>query len=107
MNDENSIAAIVKRARKAKGWSQPELARRARSTQQTIGKLETGKQQFSSHLPAIAQALGIPLAQVMGCEDDAPSDDEAPDGVSDAYLKAAEGMLASALDMVRKAINTK
>jgi transcriptional regulator with XRE-family HTH domain len=105
--DENGIAAIVKKARQAKGWSQPELARRANTTQQTVWKLESGKQKFSSHLPAIALALGISLEQVMGCKGDAPSDDEAPHGVSDAYLRAAEGMLASALDMVRKAINAK
>ena len=64
--DENqSIAAIVKRARAIKGISQPELARRVGTSQQTIDKIETGKVQRSSFLAAIALELDVPLDRVL------------------------------------------
>jgi transcriptional regulator with XRE-family HTH domain len=67
MAEENqSIAAIVKRARAIKGISQPELARRVGTSQQTIDKIETGKVQRSSFLAAIALELGVPLDRVLG-----------------------------------------
>jgi transcriptional regulator with XRE-family HTH domain len=66
MADENqSIAAIVKRARALKGISQPELARRVGTSQQTIDKIENGKVQRSSFMAAIALELGVPLDRVM------------------------------------------
>jgi transcriptional regulator with XRE-family HTH domain len=66
MAEENqSIAAIVKRARAIKGISQPELARRVGTSQQTIDKIETGKVQRSSFLAAIALELGVPLDRVL------------------------------------------
>jgi transcriptional regulator with XRE-family HTH domain len=66
MAEENqSIAAIVKRARALKGISQPELARRVGTSQQTIDKIETGKVQRSSFLAAIALELGVPLDRVL------------------------------------------
>ena len=63
--DNQSIAAIVKRARAIKGISQPELARRVGTSQQTIDKIETGKVQRSSFLAAIALELGVPLDRVL------------------------------------------
>jgi transcriptional regulator with XRE-family HTH domain len=66
MADENqTIAAIVKRARAAKGISQPELARRVGTSQQTIDKIENGKVQRSSYMAAIALELGVPLDRVL------------------------------------------
>jgi transcriptional regulator with XRE-family HTH domain len=72
MADNNSIAAIVRAARKNKGWSQPELARRVtaqhperRLSQQLVDKIETGRVKHSSFLPAIAQELGIPVDRVL------------------------------------------
>jgi phage repressor protein C with HTH and peptisase S24 domain len=69
MNDDE-IGVLVKKARAAKGWSQPELARRVsalgrRCSQQTIGKLETGQLKNSTFLPAIATSLDIPLDRVL------------------------------------------
>ena len=64
-NENQSIAAIVKRARAIKGISQPELARRVGTSQQTIDKIETGKVQRSSFLAAIALELGVPLDRVL------------------------------------------
>jgi transcriptional regulator with XRE-family HTH domain len=63
--DNQSVAAIVKRARAIKGISQPELARRVGTSQQTIDKIETGKVQRSSFLAAIALELGVPLERVL------------------------------------------
>jgi transcriptional regulator with XRE-family HTH domain len=63
--DNQTIAAIVKRARAIKGISQPELARRVGTSQQTIDKIETGKVQRSSFLAAIALELGVPLDRVI------------------------------------------
>jgi transcriptional regulator with XRE-family HTH domain len=66
MAEENqSIAAIVKRARAIKGISQPELARRVGTSQQTIDKIENGKVQRSSFMAAIALELGVPLDRVL------------------------------------------
>ncbi len=66
MAEENqSIAAIMKRARAAKGISQPELARRVGTSQQTIDKIENGKVQRSSYMAAIALELGVPLDRVL------------------------------------------
>jgi transcriptional regulator with XRE-family HTH domain len=64
--DSKTIAAIVKRARAIKGISQPELARRVGTSQQTIDKIETGKVQRSSFLAAIALELDVPLERVLG-----------------------------------------
>jgi transcriptional regulator with XRE-family HTH domain len=64
-NENQSIAAIVKRARAIKGISQPELARRVGTSQQTIDKIETGKVQRSSFLAAIALELDVPLDRVL------------------------------------------
>ena len=65
MIEPTDIATVVKRARAIKGISQPELARRVGTSQQTIDKIETGKVQRSSFLAAIALELGIPLDRVL------------------------------------------
>ena len=65
MIEPTDIATVVKRARASKGWSQPELARRVGTSQQTIDKIETGKVKHSSFLPAIAVELGVPLDRVL------------------------------------------
>ena len=64
-DDTGDIATLVKRARAAAGISQPELARRVQTSQQTIDKIETGKVRHSSFLPAIAVELGIPVDRVL------------------------------------------
>lgn len=55
----------MKRARATKGISQPELARRVGTTQQTIDKIENGVVKRSSFLPAIALELGVSLDRVL------------------------------------------
>jgi transcriptional regulator with XRE-family HTH domain len=65
MAETGDIAAIIKNARALKGISQPELARRVGTTQQTIDKIEQGKVKRSSFLAAIALELGVSLDRVL------------------------------------------
>ena len=56
----DSRAALVKAARKAKGWTQPDLARNAGVSLPTIGRVETGNRTVGAKAWAkIAAALGI------------------------------------------------
>jgi DNA-binding XRE family transcriptional regulator len=59
------FGAMVKTARKAKGYSQPKLARLVGTSQQTVDKIESGKVERSSFLPAIFHELGLPLEQLV------------------------------------------
>ena len=54
-----TLADRLRETRKAKGWSQPELARRAGIAQSFIGALESSSQDSSGWLPEIAHALGV------------------------------------------------
>lgn len=63
--EASSVAAIIKRAREAKGISQPALARRIGTSQQTIDKIENGRVKRSSYMAAIALELGVPLDRVL------------------------------------------
>jgi len=63
--NESKVGLIVLDARKAKKLSQPELARRVGTTQQTIEKIESGKIKHSSFLAAIASELGIAHGKVL------------------------------------------
>lgn len=61
--DGKKIAAL----RDAKGWSQAELARRARIKQPSLWSLEhqMTKEPKASTLHALAQALGVPLRDIL------------------------------------------
>lgn len=54
-----SLGERLKRCRRERGWTQVELAKRARVSQQTLTALETGVTQRSRFLPDIAAALGV------------------------------------------------
>lgn len=54
-----TLAERLKREREAKGWSQPELAKRSGVKQSFIGALEARNQGNSSYLPELANALGV------------------------------------------------
>jgi phage repressor protein C with HTH and peptisase S24 domain len=56
---------MVRTARLDHKLSQPELARRVGTTQQTIEKIELGKIKHSSFMPAIAQELNIAIDKVV------------------------------------------
>lgn len=51
-------------ARKAKGWSQEQLADAAGVSQTTIDKIENGRTLNSRFLPRLAAALEVPLAEL-------------------------------------------
>lgn len=54
-----SLSERLAEARKAKGFSQQELAKRAKCSQSLIGNLEAGRQKDSTKIPQIAAALGV------------------------------------------------
>jgi len=73
----------IKTTRRKRGWSQRELARRARVRQATISELEAGMQTETRTdiLRRLAQALGVTMDYLAGMyEEDEPGDD-APAGV--------------------------
>ena len=48
MIEPTDIATVVKRARASKGWSQPELARRVGTSQQTIDQALMRLKEFAA-----------------------------------------------------------
>jgi len=62
-----TMATRILKLRSARGWSQPELARRAKVTQAYIAQLETGQRKNPS-LPVLrrlARALGVPVGELL------------------------------------------
>ena len=60
------MGAKVRRLRKAKGWSQADLAKRARRTRVYLTRLEAGRQDPSlSTINALARALGVPVTELL------------------------------------------
>jgi|SRR5271165_2633135 len=54
----------MRRLREARGWSQAQLARAARISQQTVAALESGEQRSSKRLPKIAAALDVDIGDL-------------------------------------------
>lgn len=82
----------VKQERKAKGWSQAELAKRAKVSQQLIGKLENGDALESRKLPQIASALGLQAEQLLTADGSIPEKKQAYHGI---LLTRAGALLAA------------
>ncbi len=80
---EYSLAERLRVARAHKGWSQTELAKRARLHSVQISKLERGitREITGSTLRALCQAMGISPAYVLGMTDDM-SNEPGPSGVA-------------------------
>lgn len=55
------LGRIIHDARKARGWSQADLAKEAGVTQPAILKIEKSRTRRSKYLPAVLRALGLPL----------------------------------------------
>lgn len=57
----------LRRLREAKGWTQVELAKKARVTQALISQLEAGKKASPSVVPLlrIAKALGVTVEELV------------------------------------------
>jgi transcriptional regulator with XRE-family HTH domain len=58
----------LRRLREAKGWTQVELAKKARVTQAFISQLEAGTKPTPSvvHILRIAKALGVTVEELVG-----------------------------------------
>src|SRR5712691_5393805 len=64
MSDKRSTSVSstqVRRLRRAKGWTQQELAARAYCSKKTVENVENGKPVSAGTLGAIAEALGVDL----------------------------------------------
>ena len=57
---KSGLGVRLKTARKAAGWTQPELSERTGIKQTTISKLERGEQKSSTEIPLLASVLGVP-----------------------------------------------
>ena len=62
------LRTVLKASRKAKGWSQRELAAKAETTGAYISMLETGKKQNPSLavLKRLARVLEVPITELLG-----------------------------------------
>lgn len=58
------IKENLKRIRKAKGFSQPRLAKESGVSQQLISRLENGIDLTSKRLPELARTLGVPVHEI-------------------------------------------
>lgn len=52
------IGDLIRERREARGWSQDELAKRSGTSQQNIGRIESGKVQHSRYIEPILKVLG-------------------------------------------------
>lgn len=60
----------LREARKAKGWTQKELAERVGTNQNNISRYETGQRQIKMNkLPKYAICLGVTLDYLVGKDD--------------------------------------
>lgn len=62
------LGAMVKRLRDSKGWTQAELAKRAKVSRPYITMLESGQRKSISVavLERLAKALGVPVTELLG-----------------------------------------
>jgi transcriptional regulator with XRE-family HTH domain len=62
------IGQRVRKLRKERGWSQPELAERAGLTERTITNYETDARTRPplATVQALADALGVPITDLLG-----------------------------------------
>ena len=58
----------VSEARRARGWSQSELAERAGVSRPTVARIEAGQQVRLATLEAVAQVLGLTVKLELGPE---------------------------------------
>jgi transcriptional regulator with XRE-family HTH domain len=66
------IGAVVQRLRRARGWSQTQLARAIDMHRTTISAVESGTRNHDLHtIQKIADALGVPIGEITGAEGEA------------------------------------
>lgn len=59
-----TLGRTVKEMREAKGWTQAQLASRARVERSTIQNVESGRVARPNSLPHIADALGVTVSEL-------------------------------------------
>jgi transcriptional regulator with XRE-family HTH domain len=59
------IGRRIAELRQAKGWSQPELADKLRATFQWVSQLEAGQNLTVHSMVKVANALKVPLAELL------------------------------------------
>ena len=87
---EASLGRNVKGMREAKGWTQAQLAARAKVERSTIQNIESGRVQRPNSLAHIADALGVKVAELT----DGPTGERDPFDVIEDLLEAAQAELA-------------
>ena len=63
------IGSVISKLRQRRGWSQAELARRAKVSQPYLNQLESGAKGKSPGvkiLQRLAKALGVPVTELLG-----------------------------------------
>lgn len=66
---QKSLGEIIRKLRTDAGWSQVQLATRAKVSQQLIGKLEKGTALESRKIVNIAAAFGMTVEQLLNSHD--------------------------------------
>lgn len=74
----SNIGHNIAAARRARGWSQGDLAIKAKVSQGTIGHLESGRNETSTKLPQIAAALGLTVEELMSGAEPKPAQNVRP-----------------------------
>ena len=87
---EASLGRNVKGMREAKGWTQAQLAARAKVERSTIQNIESGRVLRPNTLAHIADALGVKVAELT----DGPTGERDPFDVIEDLLEAAQAELA-------------
>lgn len=70
---------IVKRLRQERGWSQDDLAGKAGYSKRTIENIEAGKPVYTRTLSVVAEALGLPLKDLIAGHDKDTSEGKVAD----------------------------
>ncbi len=89
---ERSLKDRLKELREARGWTQAQLAARAKVERSTIQNVESGRVQRPNTLPHIADALGVTVEELTG--------DAEPQSVDE--LEEILEELTAALDRFRR-----
>src|SRR4051812_7450605 len=59
------IGQLIRERREARGWSQQELATKAGTSQQNVGRIEAGSISHSRYVQPILEALGSDLGKAL------------------------------------------
>lgn len=104
---EEIVALNVKQLRKKRGWSQTELADRAKISLQTVNRLEKMTQATRpSNLAAIAEALGTSKEELM-LDPDALEPKQAPSAAKIAQLLAESEARLEALEAENQSLKAQ